>query len=247
MQVQKDVQASQKLILRAEVTARGKTTITHTRQISASEVVIPVLEPIPVGERVEARLSFPGLSEPFVVVGEVTACHASAGAEDAAAVTVLIDGGDDSYRLRLERLLEPPNAKPSEAGPEYKVLVVDDNSLLLDMFEYGIHKYFRTRGGGVVVDVARDGAEAWELLEAVRHDLVIADYYLPVVDGAQLISQIRKDARVAATAVVAISVGGEEAREASTSAGADIFLDKPIVLRDLFATLDRLARQRRSE
>jgi FixJ family two-component response regulator len=40
--------------------------------------------------------------------------------------------------------------------------------------------------------------------------------------------------------VVAISVGGQDARDASMEAGADLFLDKPIVLVDLFDTLDKL-------
>ena len=40
--------------------------------------------------------------------------------------------------------------------------------------------------------------------------------------------------------IVAISVGGAEARQASIAAGADLFLDKPLVMRDLFTTLDLL-------
>jgi hypothetical protein len=43
--------------------------------------------------------------------------------------------------------------------------------------------------------------------------------------------------------IVAISVGGSDAREAAISAGADLFLDKPVVLRDLFRTLQVLSQQ----
>ena len=51
---------------------------------------------------------------------------------------------------------------------------------------------------------------------------------------------MRHDATLHAVPVVAISVGGAAARDASLEAGADLFLDKPIVLRDLFTTLARL-------
>ena len=40
--------------------------------------------------------------------------------------------------------------------------------------------------------------------------------------------------------IVGMSVGGEGARRAMLGAGADIFLAKPIVLKDLFCTLEFL-------
>src|SRR5690606_18706374 len=70
--------------------------------------------------------------------------------------------------------------------------------------------------------------------------LAIVDFFLPGMDGAQLISRIRKEPRLAGLPVVAISIGGDAARDAFLAAGADVFLDKPVVVRDLLATLDRL-------
>jgi hypothetical protein len=40
--------------------------------------------------------------------------------------------------------------------------------------------------------------------------------------------------------LVAISGGGPEARRAMLAAGCDLFLGKPVVLRDLFATIESL-------
>jgi DNA-binding response OmpR family regulator len=51
---------------------------------------------------------------------------------------------------------------------------------------------------------------------------------------------------MAGTPIVAISVGGRDAREATLSAGADVFVDKPLVFRDLFNTL-RIVAERRCE
>jgi CheY-like chemotaxis protein len=54
---------------------------------------------------------------------------------------------------------------------------------------------------------------------------------------------LRRDPKFAHSAVVAISVGGRDAREATISAGADLFLDKPVVLRDLFRTQQVLSQR----
>jgi CheY-like chemotaxis protein len=72
------------------------------------------------------------------------------------------------------------------------------------------------------------------------YDLAIVDYYLPELNGAQLVKRMRAEPRLAAVPIVAVSVGGTEARDATLAAGADLFLDKPLVLKDLFATLERL-------
>jgi CheY-like chemotaxis protein len=120
------------------------------------------------------------------------------------------------------------------------VLLVEDNHLISDMFSYGIRKYFRGKPGYVTVDHAADGARAWEMLSGGSYDLAIVDYYLPQLDGAQLVQRMRAEPRLATVPVVAVSVGGPEARDATLAAGADLFLDKPLVLKDLFATLERL-------
>jgi len=76
------------------------------------------------------------------------------------------------------------------------------------------------------------------------YDLLIVDYFLPSETAASLIARLRADSRLARTPIVAISVGGRDAREATISAGADVFVDKPLVFRDLFNTLRVLAERR---
>jgi CheY-like chemotaxis protein len=233
-----------RLILRAEVMFGGRRIVTRTREVSLSEVVVPLSIAPPPGEPVELSLSFPGLVEGFGVYGTVVAHEAGNGPGELPCATIRIDPDSDAFRRRLSAILSPDRAGRGDTTSNYRILIVEDNGMIGDMFSYGVSKYFKTRGG-VTVDVAEDGAAAWDRLVASSYDLAIVDYYLPVVNGAQLISQIRGDERVAGLPVVAISVGGDDARYASMSAGADLFLDKPIVLRDLFATLDRLVMQRK--
>jgi CheY-like chemotaxis protein len=119
-------------------------------------------------------------------------------------------------------------------------LLVEDNNMIRDMFAYGVEKYVRKNESTVTVDFADDAEHAWDMLHEKRYDLAIVDYYLPHSNGAELVTRIRRDPAVHDVPVVAISVGGATAREASLGAGADLFLDKPVVLRDLLTTLARL-------
>lgn len=228
-----------RLILRAELTTNGETVVTRTRELSANDVVIPIPVLPPLGSSVAVRLSFPGLVEPFELSGAVEAHHLADGPGELPAVTVRVKSGGPGYEERLKWLLKP---EKSGDAPRlgYRVLIVEDNGMIRDMFAYGVHKYFKAQGN-VNVDVASDGSAAWDLLSASKYDLAIVDYYMPIVNGAQLIERIRHDERLERLPIVAISVGGEDARKASIAAGADLFLDKPIILRELFATLDRLA------
>jgi CheY-like chemotaxis protein len=129
-------------------------------------------------------------------------------------------------------------------GRAYRLLLVEDNLLIRDMFTYGIGRCFRSRRSEVEIDHAADGREALDLLQRTAYDLAIVDYYLPGPDGAAIVTTIREDPRLAGMPVVAISVGGADARRATLDAGADVFLDKPLVLRDLFALVERLTQGR---
>jgi CheY-like chemotaxis protein len=144
-----------------------------------------------------------------------------------------------------------PSAPPSGAQPavppvgrEIRVLLVEDNRLIRDMFAYAVEKYFGPRAGNLRLDQAPDVETAWDLLEASSYDLVIVDYYLPNGDGASLITRLRSGGpALAGTSVVAISVGGSDVRRATLTAGADLFLHKPIALRDLFCTIEVLMQE----
>jgi CheY-like chemotaxis protein len=122
------------------------------------------------------------------------------------------------------------------------VLLVEDSHFIRDMFAYGMARSLRSPGA-ISIDHADDAECAWQRLGAAAYDLVIVDYFLPAADGASLIARIRADPRTAQLPVVAISVGGRVARHATLAAGADLYLDKPLVFRDLLHTLRVLAQR----
>ena len=58
--------------------------------------------------------------------------------------------------------------------------------------------------------------------------------------GASFITTLRHHGTFRRMPIVGMSVGGNQVRTAMLEAGADLFLHKPIVLKDLFCTLEFL-------
>jgi CheY-like chemotaxis protein len=234
-----------RVVLRAEIESGAGTIVTNTTSLSESSALLATEMPVDVGAELSFQLSFPGLLEPRGYTGKVLEVHASDGYGMSRVVEIGFLFRADEERRSIADLVERVRESGVfRAAPavrrDYRVLLVEDNGLIRDMFAYGVDKYFRKNASSVVVDFADDAETAWEMLRASSYDLAIVDYYLPQSTGAQLVTRMRRDAALHAVPVVAISVGGEAARDASLQAGADLFLDKPIVLRDLFTTLARL-------
>lgn len=230
-----------RILLRAEVESAAGPFVAHTLELSEDEAFVETDARPAVGTPVTMRLSFPRLVEPFQLRGSVTAIAESTAPGEPAGLELAIEPASPADRERLTTVLATLAEDPAADSLEgFHVLLVEDNSLIRDMFSYGIRKYFRGKPGYVSVDHAADGKSAWKLLSDRSYDLAIVDYFLPELDGAQLVQRMKAEPRLANVPIVAVSVGGPKARDATLAAGADLFLDKPLVLKDLFATLERL-------
>jgi len=235
-----------RVVLRAEIESDAGSVVTNTTALSESSVMLATELRASEGAVLRFQLSFPGLVEPRRYEGRVLRVHAAEGHGFARVLEVTFSFRDDDERRGVCAIVDRVResgvfraAAPAEHRP-YKVLLVEDNGFIREMFAYGVDKYFRKNDATVCVDFADDAEAAWEMLQTTTYDLAIVDYFLPLSTGAQLVARMRRDAALHGLPVVAISVGGAKAREASLEAGADLFLDKPIVLRDLFTTLARL-------
>jgi two-component system cell cycle response regulator DivK len=104
-----------------------------------------------------------------------------------------------------------------------KILVVEDNELNLKLFcdLLGAHGY--------QAEPVRDGREALERARAFAPDLVVMDIQMPHISGLELIEQMKADAELRATpimAVTAYAARGDEER--IRDAGAEGYVSKPI-------------------
>lgn len=119
----------------------------------------------------------------------------------------------------------------------HRLLVVEDNPLITGMYRDAL---LRLAGGKarLEIEVAHDGQEALtRLLRSPRVSLVIADLYMPVMDGFTLVERIRHDQALQATPVLAISAGGSEARSRAVELGVDVYLHKPVTMATLLDTV----------
>jgi PAS domain S-box-containing protein len=93
-----------------------------------------------------------------------------------------------------------------------------------------------------VVDVATDGEEAWELLQAFMYDAVLLELLLPKLDGIALCRRLR-DVGNPVLILLMRSPSDPGACIESLDSGADTCLVKPIDTSELLAHLRALARR----
>lgn len=227
-------------ILRAEILRDGHLEITCAIEMSETSIFI-ISESLPtLGSPVRLHLSFPRMLRPLVVDAVVSQIRMGGGPGSPAGYFALFEIPDDALRKRIAevaRRLRPTAG--ALANRELCILLVEDNQLLRDTFAYAFERYFRSRTAGVKLLQARTAEEAWDIVHP-KTDLLLVDHVLKGEAGTTFVSRVRGDARLGRAFIVGMSGGGPSARKAMLEAGADLFLDKPIVLKDLFLTLEFL-------
>jgi two-component system sensor histidine kinase and response regulator WspE len=108
-----------------------------------------------------------------------------------------------------------------EAAVRKRVLVVDDSLTVRELERKLIES------GGYAVDVAVDGMDGWNAVRLGQFDLVVTDIDMPRMNGIELVSLIKKDARLRTLPVMIVSYKDrEEDRRRGLDAGADFYLTK---------------------
>jgi CheY-like chemotaxis protein len=87
---------------------------------------------------------------------------------------------------------------------------------------------------GFIVDEAENGAEAFASARRQPPDLILIDLEMPVMSGVEAIQHLRADPLTAAIPIIVMTArGGSEAFEQARVAGADTYLQKPVLPDDL--------------
>ena len=128
---------------------------------------------------------------------------------------------------------------PSGALHGLHVLVVDDDGDTREML-----RQLLTHAGALVTTAA-DAEAALSILRNVAADVVISDLSMPRHDGRWLVQNLRalggQQGKVPAIAVTAYRETQIEAD--ALAAGFDVYLEKPLDLRHLIDTIQRVVRQ----
>jgi CheY-like chemotaxis protein len=78
-------------------------------------------------------------------------------------------------------------------------LVVDDSMLI----RYTVCRFLEERG--FAVESATNGAEAMQILERVRPDLIVTDMQMPKMTGSELITELKKKPETASIPIIIVA------------------------------------------
>ena len=116
-----------------------------------------------------------------------------------------------------------------------QILFVDDDTDSLAMYVKAVSLADHQ------ADIASSALEGWDLMHKNRYDLIFIDLNIPGVSGYELLEKIQADPEMNHTPVVIISAMPEDSRlvDEVLDAGAELFLEKPVALDQLYAVIER--------
>jgi len=117
------------------------------------------------------------------------------------------------------------------------ILLAEDNEANIQT----VSGYLEAKGYAVMV--AHHGGEALELARRHHPKLILMDVQMPVMDGIEATRQLRRDidptvANTPIIALTALAMPGD--RQRLLNAGANDYLPKPVSLKNLIATIERM-------
>ncbi|HEY2580578.1 MAG TPA: ATP-binding protein [Mucilaginibacter sp.] len=120
-----------------------------------------------------------------------------------------------------------PN-KDEKAFSGFNILLVDDNSLNLMVAQSFLKRW------GAGVDIAHNGEEAIKLLDVSKHDLVLMDLHMPVMDGYEASRRIREQ-RLKIPIIALTATLPSEIKEQLSKTGFDDIIVKPFLPDELYS------------
>lgn len=116
--------------------------------------------------------------------------------------------------------------------PNRRILIVDDEPILLDMLLDIFHDE------GFTVYTASNGEDALALLEHQPVDVVLTDFMMPRVSGVELAQRLQANPATASTPVVLMSAASPKVIDQAIT----IVIAKPFMLEDLIEKVREVAR-----
>lgn len=108
------------------------------------------------------------------------------------------------------------------------ILAVDDDEDNLVLLAYALEPL------GCSLMTAQDGLNALSLSRTYQPDLILLDIRLPYMDGTEVLSQLKKESKLKAIPVIAVTaLANAKDREQLLQAGCNDYISKPYMLDDI--------------
>jgi len=119
------------------------------------------------------------------------------------------------------------------------ILVVEDNDDLRNFMQYPLQADFE-------VLLARDGVEAWDIIQKKMPDLVISDVMMPKMDGFELCKLLKSTYETSHIPLILLtSLSGKAEQLHGLGLGADDYLTKPFDMTLLVQRIKSIIRNRK--
>lgn len=121
----------------------------------------------------------------------------------------------------------------------FKLLIVDDEKIVIDAVTFIINKEFKEV---LIFQWAKSGREAIEKCESFNPDIVLMDIRMPGINGIEAISEIKKTQLNITFIIVSAYEQFEYAKEA-ISLGVQDYILKPIIKKNLVSTIENVIKK----
>lgn len=118
-----------------------------------------------------------------------------------------------------------------------RVLVVEDNEALLDLFSLQLQFL------GFQVSVAKNGVQAVAMALSEHPDVILMDIVMPKTDGLKAVSQIRANPKTREIPILAVTGWvSSNSRQRYLASGFNDYIAKPFTHKDLLPVIRQLLR-----
>jgi len=116
-----------------------------------------------------------------------------------------------------------------------EILIVDDSATNVFLIESVLSEY------GFKTFSANNAKEAFKAIEKKIPDLILLDLLMPQISGFEFIKTIKQNNKLTAIPIIAVSaITDEESINEIMKLGADIFINKPIIISDLIDKINSI-------
>ncbi|MGJ7031220.1 ATP-binding protein [Niabella hirudinis] len=146
-------------------------------------------------------------------------------------------GSKFTFTAIFEKAMEAPVAasrntsKPSADFAGYTALVVEDNAANRVLLKHLLKKY------NLQIELAENGLEALERIQAKHYDLVLMDIQMPHMNGYKAISIIREELHINTPAIAMTAYVMENEVKRCFAAGFNDYISKPIEEPDIIGKI----------
>jgi DNA-binding response OmpR family regulator len=115
------------------------------------------------------------------------------------------------------------------------ILVIEDDEIMLKAIKSILSK------DGHRIIIAKNGIEAFEMVDNETYDAVLTDVMIPFANGLEVVGKVRSDAGKNHIGIIVMSsIANEETIIEAFRLGADDFLKKPILAGELMLRMRKL-------